>query len=166
MRKSRSVVVKAFLMVTQIGISMLVPIALGAWIGYQLDQWLETGFLFLVFLLFGIMAAFRNVYRMLKPFFAADFEKEKKQQAYWDALHPQKEAVGRDTGANQPEECGMVIRRKRERMADAVKARQLSEQSVMETSSRQKAEEEFDAWRRNRNAGNSISDRDECRTDK
>ncbi len=164
MGKSKSVVVKAFLMVTQVGISMLVPVALGAWIGYQLDRWLGTGFLFLVFLLFGIMAAFRNVYQMLKPFFAADFEKEKKQQAYWDALHPQKDAAGSDTAVEQPQECKVAVRRKRERMTGVARAAQKTEQSTTETSSRQRAEEEFDAWRRNRDAGSSIHDGDECRT--
>ena len=146
MKKKRSAVVTAFLMVSQIGISMLVPVFLGAWIGHWLDKQFETGFWFLVFLIFGIMAAFRNIYQMLVPFFAADLEKEKKRQAYWESLHPdgQKPESVED---GQQEESGTRLRRKREAL---FKKQEQSEESCIEKSSRQEAEEEFDAWRRSR----------------
>ncbi|MBQ9118502.1 MAG: AtpZ/AtpI family protein [Lachnospiraceae bacterium] len=145
MKKKRSAVVTAFLMVSQIGISMLVPVFLGAWIGHWLDERFETTFWFLVFLLFGIMAAFRNVYRMLAPFFAADLAKEKKQQAYWESLRPNGQET--ETGENEGQESGAQLRRKREEL---FKKQEQSEGSCMIKSSRQEAEEEFDAWRRSR----------------
>ena len=85
LKKDRPVI-KALLMISQIGISMIVPIFLGAFLGYQLDRWLGTGFFFLVFLFFGILAAFRNIYKLTKPFYAEDLKREQQQQAYWEDL--------------------------------------------------------------------------------
>jgi F0F1-type ATP synthase assembly protein I len=50
-----------------VGLSMAFAIGLGALIGYWLDKKLGTDpWLFLVFLGFGIVAAFRNLYIMYK----------------------------------------------------------------------------------------------------
>ncbi len=50
-----------------IGMAMALSIALGALIGYYLDNKFGTEpWLFLVFLCFGIAAAFRNLYIMYK----------------------------------------------------------------------------------------------------
>ena len=59
MKKDR---IKALLMISQIGISMIVPIFLAAFIGNWLDAKFGTGFFFLIFLLLGILAAFRNIF--------------------------------------------------------------------------------------------------------
>jgi len=53
--------------VSTIGMTMAFSIALGALIGYYLDQWLGTKpWLFFVFLGFGIVAAFRNLFILYK----------------------------------------------------------------------------------------------------
>ncbi|MBN1848216.1 MAG: AtpZ/AtpI family protein [Deltaproteobacteria bacterium] len=50
-----------------VGLVMAVSIALGAIIGYYADRHFHTEpWLFFVFLGFGIVAAFRNLYRMVK----------------------------------------------------------------------------------------------------
>ena len=50
-----------------VGLSMAFAIGLGAGIGYWLDKKLGTDpWLFFVFLVFGIVAAFRNLYIMYK----------------------------------------------------------------------------------------------------
>lgn len=50
-----------------IGMAMAFSIALGALLGFYLDQWLGTRpWLFFVFLGFGIIAAFRNLYILYK----------------------------------------------------------------------------------------------------
>lgn len=50
-----------------VGLSMAFAIGLGAGIGYWLDKKLGTApWLFFVFLGFGIVAAFRNLYIMYK----------------------------------------------------------------------------------------------------
>jgi F0F1-type ATP synthase assembly protein I len=53
--------------VSTIGMTMAFSIAVGALIGYYLDQWLGTKpWLFFLFFGFGIAAAFRNLYILYK----------------------------------------------------------------------------------------------------
>lgn len=48
-----------------IGISVVIAIAIGVYIGLQLDKWLGTEpWFFFIFLFFGIVAGFRNIYIM------------------------------------------------------------------------------------------------------
>jgi ATP synthase protein I len=59
--------IKTLGFVSTVGLSMGIAIALGALIGYYLDKWLDTSpWLLLIFLGFGIAAAFRNLYIMYK----------------------------------------------------------------------------------------------------
>ncbi len=56
---------KAISMLTQVGISMFVPIFLCILIGKYLDKVCETGILFLIiFIILGVGAAFRTLYMM------------------------------------------------------------------------------------------------------
>lgn len=53
--------------VSTVGMAMAFSIALGALIGFYLDEWLGTKpWLFFLFLAFGIAAAFRNLYILYK----------------------------------------------------------------------------------------------------
>lgn len=53
--------------VSTVGMAMAFSIALGALAGFYLDKWLGTRpWLFLVFLGFGIVAAFRNLFILYK----------------------------------------------------------------------------------------------------
>ncbi len=48
-----------------IGISVVVAIAIGVYVGLKLDEWLGTApWFFFIFLFFGIVAGFRNIYIM------------------------------------------------------------------------------------------------------
>jgi ATP synthase protein I len=48
-----------------IGISVVIAIAIGVFVGLQLDKWLGTApWFFFIFLFFGIVAGFRNIYIM------------------------------------------------------------------------------------------------------
>jgi len=59
--------IKTLGFVSTVGLSMGIAIALGALIGYYLDKWLDTSpWLLLIFIGFGIAAAFRNLYIMYK----------------------------------------------------------------------------------------------------
>ncbi|MDE7061303.1 MAG: AtpZ/AtpI family protein [Lachnospiraceae bacterium] len=146
MKKDRPVI-KGLLMISQIGISMIVPIFLGAFLGYQLDRWLGKGFFFLIFLLFGILAAFRNIYKLTKPFYAEDLARERKEQDYWRSLKAGGEESPKDAPPNPP---GWQERRRRL----AEQGNEEPQGAVSLTKSRRQiAEEEFSMWRREREKG-------------
>lgn len=49
------------------GISMVLAIVIAIAIGYYLDKWLQTGpVFFLIFMILGIVAGFRNIYVIMK----------------------------------------------------------------------------------------------------
>ena len=55
-----------------LGLTMALSISLGAFLGYYLDKTFGTSpWLFLIFFIFGVIAAFRNLYVMYKR--AKDF---------------------------------------------------------------------------------------------
>jgi len=84
MRNSK--VIKALMLVTQLGISMMVPIFLCVLVGGFIDKKAQTGYFLPIFLVLGIAAAFRNVYYLLKPFYAKDKEREDAELAYIERL--------------------------------------------------------------------------------
>lgn len=54
---------KSLGLLSTIGISMVASTLIGLAVGYYLDQWLETSpWLTLLFLVFGIIAGFRNIF--------------------------------------------------------------------------------------------------------
>lgn len=54
---------RALGLVSSMGISVVVAIAIGVWTGLALDKWLNTSpWFFYIFLFFGIAAGFRNIY--------------------------------------------------------------------------------------------------------
>ena len=84
--KKNNEVVKGLIMISQIGLTMLAPIFLCIFIGYQLDRKFNTGFWFIVFLILGFMTAFRNVYVLTKQFYAKDKAREDAKLRYLDSL--------------------------------------------------------------------------------
>ena len=54
---------------SSIGLALVFAILLGGFVGYLLDNYFETGYLFkIIGLIVGIIAGFRNVYEMGKKF--------------------------------------------------------------------------------------------------
>lgn len=80
--KTDRTVWKSLALVTQIGISMLTPIFLCVFIGYQLDKHVQRKIWLIIFLVLGILAAFRNVYYITKQFYAKDKAREDEQLEY------------------------------------------------------------------------------------
>ena len=73
-------VMKALSMLTQVGISMIVPIFLCLWIGKSLDKACDTGILFLIiFLILGVLSAFRTLYMMTVHKYKNLAEKEQRE---------------------------------------------------------------------------------------
>ena len=93
-------IIRSFAMVTQISVFMLVPIFLSAWIGVWLNRLLHTDIAFVIMLIIGIGAAFRNVYVVTKTFYMADMRKEHAQLEYIQSLknyrkeHPEEYETG------------------------------------------------------------------------
>lgn len=79
-------VFKAIAMISQIGITMLVPIFLCLYIGMKLDEWFNTNFIAMIGIVLGIMTAFRNVYIITKQFYAKDKAKEDEKLKYFESL--------------------------------------------------------------------------------
>jgi ATP synthase protein I len=63
MKEENKRLMKSLGMISTMGISVAVAIAIGVYIGWQLDKWLGTApWFFFIFLFFGIAAGFRNIY--------------------------------------------------------------------------------------------------------
>ena len=63
MKEEKKRLIKSLGMISTMGISVVVAIAIGVYIGLKLDQWLGTKpWFFFIFLFFGIAAGFRNIY--------------------------------------------------------------------------------------------------------
>jgi ATP synthase protein I len=63
MDEERKRLIKSLGMISTMGISVAVAIIIGVYVGRLLDRWLGTDpWFFFIFLLFGIIAGFRNIY--------------------------------------------------------------------------------------------------------
>ncbi|MBM7557017.1 AtpZ/AtpI family protein [Halanaerobacter jeridensis] len=57
---------KALALISQVGITMIVPVIAGVWLGNYLDELLHTNLIFLlVGVILGVSAGFRNAYRLI-----------------------------------------------------------------------------------------------------
>lgn len=79
-------IVRSFMMISQISISMLVPIFLCLFFGIKLNEWLETVYFVPIFLFLGMGAAVRNVYQLTRSFYAKDKKREDDELAYIENL--------------------------------------------------------------------------------
>ncbi|MCD7826090.1 MAG: AtpZ/AtpI family protein [Clostridiaceae bacterium] len=79
-------VLRSFVMISQIGITMLVPIFLCTAIGVWLNRQFDNVYLFLLMLLIGIGAAFRSLFILTKSFYEKDMKREHEQTAYLEGL--------------------------------------------------------------------------------
>lgn len=86
MSRSTRKIVRAGTMVSQIGISVLVPIFLCVYAGVWIDGKIGTGYWTIILMVLGIMAAFRNIYRLTKGFYAKDKKKEDAELKYLEDL--------------------------------------------------------------------------------
>ena len=91
MKNENKKIVSAFMLVTQIGITMMTPIFLCVIIGVVVQN--KTGFEYSVpiGLLLGIISAFRNAYILTKKMYFKDMEKENKELEYFENLKKERE---------------------------------------------------------------------------
>lgn len=79
-------IARSIMMISQISISMLVPIFLCIFFGIKLNEWLDTVYFMPIFLFLGMGAAIRNVYQLTKSFYAKDKKREDDELAYIENL--------------------------------------------------------------------------------
>lgn len=79
-------IARSFMMISQISITMLVPIFLCLFLGIKLNEWLDSVWFVPVFLFLGMGAAIRNVYQLTKSFYAKDKKREDEELAYIENL--------------------------------------------------------------------------------
>ena len=79
-------VLRGFVMISQIGISMMVPIFLCGALGYWLDGIFHQKLIFLLLILLGMGAGFRNMYMVTRSFYAQDMKREHERLAYMENL--------------------------------------------------------------------------------
>ncbi len=79
-------IARSFMMISQISITMLVPIFLCLFLGIKLNEWLDSVWFVPIFLFLGMGAAIRNVYQLTKSFYAKDKKREDDELAYIENL--------------------------------------------------------------------------------
>ena len=64
--KDKLEIAKALALITQLGLSIALPILFGVWLGNKVDTLLDTSPLFLLILIFiGIITGFSSAYRLI-----------------------------------------------------------------------------------------------------
>ena len=91
MKKENRTVVKAFTIVSLAGITMLTPIFMCGWFGLWLNGKFQTQVWFIVMLVLGILAGFRNLFQLFKGFFEKGLEKEQEEYEYFEQMKRERE---------------------------------------------------------------------------
>ena len=73
-------------LISQIGISMIVPIILCLFVGIKINGDRSNSVIVLVFVMLGCIVAFRNAYMLLKSTYESDLKKENKELEYYKEL--------------------------------------------------------------------------------
>lgn len=97
MKKKNHGVIKAFTMVSQVGISFITPIGLCVIVGHYIDRYFHTGFWFIILFFLGVLAAFRNVYILTKGFYEKDLKRENEELEYWRRLTTEDKSSKKDS---------------------------------------------------------------------
>lgn len=91
-------VYQSLALVTQFGITMLVPIFLCSFMGWFLDERLGTSFLFVVLFFIGALAGFRNIFVLSKK-----ISESKDKDGYEAVRRSIREEVAKTAGSNGDE---------------------------------------------------------------
>ena len=94
MKKEDKKVLKAFSMVSQVGLTMITPVLISGFIGLKLDEYFGSGYWFIIFLIMGVLVAFRSLYFLTRQLYSKDLEKEKAEQEYFNSMKREREQKG------------------------------------------------------------------------
>lgn len=64
--KENSIIIRCLSMISQFSIHILVPICMCSYLGYLLDEKLNTSFNFIILFFVGALAGGRNIYRLAR----------------------------------------------------------------------------------------------------
>jgi F0F1-type ATP synthase assembly protein I len=78
-KKNNSEVLKALVMITQIGLSLMTVMAISLYIGYWLDKLCGTRFIVIIMMFIGMGASVRNIIMLAKSFNEKDLKTEGKK---------------------------------------------------------------------------------------
>lgn len=82
---------KILTMFLQITITMLSPLLICGALGVWLNNRFHTTLWFLVMMLVGVLAAFRNFFCLVRGFYESDLKREREEQAYFDDMRKERE---------------------------------------------------------------------------
>ena len=89
-KEEKKRIVYALTLVTQLGISMIVPIFLCTVIGIWIMEYVNNELIVLFAVLFGFIVAFRNVYIMVRSMYSKDKEKEDLEYEYYKKMEEER----------------------------------------------------------------------------
>ena len=90
-KKEKRTIAYMISLVTQIGISMIVPILLCTFIGIYINKHIDKPIIVLIFIMIGCITSFRNVYVLIKSTFASDLKNENEELEYFKELERARE---------------------------------------------------------------------------
>jgi ATP synthase protein I len=89
-KREKKKIVYALTMVTQIGITMLVPIFMCIFLGIWLMKYVDNPLVIVFFSFFGFAVAFRNTYILVSRMFIKDKEKEDAEYEYFKKMEQER----------------------------------------------------------------------------
>lgn len=101
--KETNKVAKAFILILQIGITMLVSIGLCSVIGYYVDSYFGTS-LMIFFIAFGVISGYSGVYSLIRQYVDLSSSHDRYEQMFneWeDDTKGQTDVEGEDDDENQ-----------------------------------------------------------------
>ena len=89
-------IVYGLMLITQVGISMIVPILLCLFIGLWIMKYINNPLVVLFAIIFGMIVGFRNIYVMVMSIYGKDKEKEDAEYEYYkDMEEERKKRLGK-----------------------------------------------------------------------
>ncbi len=91
-KKEKRKIIYALSLVTQLGITMIVPIFLCLFVGIKVSKYFDKSYFVMIFLVLGMSVSFRNAYQITKKMYIKDKEKEQNKRKIFDDLKKERES--------------------------------------------------------------------------
>ena len=91
-KKEKRKIIYALSLVTQLGITMIVPIFLCLFVDIKVSKYFDKSYFVMIFLVLGMAVSFRNAYQITKKMYIKDKEKEQNKRKIFDDLKKERES--------------------------------------------------------------------------